>query len=319
MVDRRVYDRLHCIDDGAVCTMVFRVPNNAVHHLDSFDRILADRAFLTEHDRVGAVVYRGCHVGGLSTSGLGSVCHRVEHLGCDDNGFRREAAGADQLFLAAGYLFGRDLDTEIAAGDHDRIAERHDIVDHLQGGRFFDFRDDAGLIADNLTCFQDVGWALDEGKREPVNAELQAEIQVGAVFVRQRRKVQDGVRDVDAFAISEVAADADFGDDRVTVEAGYFQLQAPVIDKQAMARGRGFKYFWVVKGDGVAPAIFAGWHEADRFAGLQGDAAVLDRANADFRALKVLQDADRAGDFLFKFADDAVHASMIFLSAVTEV
>ena len=41
--------------------------------------------------------------------------HRVEHLRRDDHGLCREAAGADELLLAARHLLLRDLDAEIAA------------------------------------------------------------------------------------------------------------------------------------------------------------------------------------------------------------
>ena len=56
-----------------------------------------------------------------------------------------------------------------------------------------------------------------------------------------------------------------------------------------------------------------------RFAGGDADLAVPDRADADLRALQILENADRAGRFGLQRADRGVNLGVILMRAVAEI
>src|SRR5205814_699794 len=74
-----------------------------------------------EHHRVGAVEDGVGDVAGLGAGGAGVLDHRVEHLGGDDDGFGVLPAELDGLLLDQRHLFERELDAEVAAGDHQAV------------------------------------------------------------------------------------------------------------------------------------------------------------------------------------------------------
>ena len=59
--------------------------DDAGHHGDGFDGILADGRFAGEHDGVGAVVDGVGHVGDFGAGGARILDHRLEHLGGGDD------------------------------------------------------------------------------------------------------------------------------------------------------------------------------------------------------------------------------------------
>ena len=74
-----------------------------------------------QHDRIGAVIDGGRHVGGLRARRRRRLDHRFQHLRRDDHRLAGHAAGTDQLFLRARHVLGREFDAEIAARHHHRI------------------------------------------------------------------------------------------------------------------------------------------------------------------------------------------------------
>ena len=116
-----------------------------VHHLDRLDRVIADRGLLGEHHRVGAVVDRVGDVGHLGPGRPPGVDHRGEHLGRGDRRLRALAGFADHPLLDDRHLRQRQLDAEVAAGDHDPAARRADDLGDVVGGlALLDLRDHAG-------------------------------------------------------------------------------------------------------------------------------------------------------------------------------
>jgi hypothetical protein len=71
-------------------------------------------------------------------------------------------AGPDQLLLAAGHVLVRDLDAEVAARDHDRVGQAHDVVDAVESLRLLDLRHDAGAVTDEAARLDQVAGLLDE-------------------------------------------------------------------------------------------------------------------------------------------------------------
>ena len=65
--------------------MALGFDDDAGHHGDRFNRVLAHGRFAGEHDGVGAVVNGVGHVGDLGARGARVLDHRLEHLrGGDD-------------------------------------------------------------------------------------------------------------------------------------------------------------------------------------------------------------------------------------------
>ena len=185
--------------------------------------------------------------------------------------------------------------------------------------RLLDLGHDARSVAHDLACLHDVGKALDERQRKPVDAEGQSEVEISTVLFSQRRQFKDGIGNVDALAVRDGTAGHDLGDDRVIVEALDLELEAAIVDQQPMAGKRRGEDFRVRQGDRLGVAVAAAGNEADQFAGAHLDAAVLDGADADLRALQVLQDADRAADIVLEVADGLVYRGMILVEAVRKV
>ena len=117
-------------------------PRDPVHHPHRLDRVGADRGLLGEHHRVGAVVDRVGDVGHLGPGRPPRGHHRGQHLGRRDRRLRALAGGADQTFLDDRHLGQRQLDPEVAAGDHDPAGRGlDDLLGVLGGLPLLDLRD----------------------------------------------------------------------------------------------------------------------------------------------------------------------------------
>ena len=60
-----------------------------------------------------------------------------------------------------------------------------------------------GPAGDQLARVGEVLGPLDEGEGHPVEAELEAEVEVGPVLVGQGRDRQDGIGDIDPLAVGQ--------------------------------------------------------------------------------------------------------------------
>ena len=103
--------------------------------------------------------------------------------------------------------------------------------------RLLDLGDDAGPAIDQPAGLDHVVRPLHEGQGHPVDAELEAEGEVGAVLVGQRREVAARAGHVHALAVADGAADDDAGVD-VAVGHDFVDAQAEpaVVEEQFAAR-----------------------------------------------------------------------------------
>ena len=74
--------------------------------------------------------------------------------------------------------------------------------------------------------------ALNEGESDPVGAEIEAELQIGAVLLGERRERQHGVRNVDAFAIGQRPAGNDLGLCEVLADFLDFETDLAIIEQK---------------------------------------------------------------------------------------
>ena len=103
------------------------------HHLNGQHRVAANGRLLGEHHGIGAVEDRVGHVGDLGARGAGRVDHRLEHLGGRDRRLGPPARECEQPLLDERHLLDRQLDPEVAAGDHDAVRRVDDLL--AVGGR----------------------------------------------------------------------------------------------------------------------------------------------------------------------------------------
>lgn len=99
--------------------------------------------------------------------------HGFEHLRRRDDALAKQAAGGDEALLDGGQLGKRDLDAEIAAGDHDALADLTDFVDVVDACAVFNLRDHVDLLAavgrKEVLEVEHVLLAGDEGGRDEVD------------------------------------------------------------------------------------------------------------------------------------------------------
>ena len=88
----------------AVQAALLGVLNDGSHSLQGQNRVLTDRGLTGEHYCVCAVEDCVSTVRNLCTGGNGVVGHRLEHLGCHDDGLCPAACHVDGLLLHEGNL-----------------------------------------------------------------------------------------------------------------------------------------------------------------------------------------------------------------------
>ena len=196
-------------DDRAVQRVRLHLDGDAIHEGNGFDRVFSDRAFRRKHDRVGALEDRLRDVRYLGARRHRRIDHRFQHLRGDDDGLALASCAARDALLNAGHLFQRQFDAEIAARDHQAVRERDDLVEPGQRLRFLDLRHDQRAAIDDRLDLGDVFRTLHEGRRDPIDAEFQGGLEIGMVLGRHRRNRDLGIRQADAFAVRDRAADVD--------------------------------------------------------------------------------------------------------------
>ncbi len=196
---RRVHQR-------PVVRIALGLLDDPAHDLHRLQREAPARRFGRQHHRVGAVVDGGGDVGRLGARRHRRVDHRLEHLRGDDHWLAGATACRDQALLHGRHLLGRHLHAEVAARHHHRVGRGDDGIERDDRRRLLHLGDDARTITDQRAHLDDVLGPLHERQRNPVDAELQAELEIRAVLVGQRRQRQHEVRHVDALAIRQCAA-----------------------------------------------------------------------------------------------------------------
>jgi hypothetical protein len=166
--------------------------DDARHHGDGFDGILADGRLAGEHDGVSAVVDGVGHVGDLGARGPRILDHRFQHLRGRDHGLGVLGGAADDVLLNGGNLLRRHFHAQIAARHHDAVGHLQNGVEMLDGLRLFQLGDDPGVAAEGghaIAHQAHVFGGAHKGDGDGVDAVLERELQVFGSF-----SVSEGVR-----------------------------------------------------------------------------------------------------------------------------
>jgi len=111
-----------------------------------------------------------------------------------------ERAGDDPL-LEQRHVRRADLDTQIAAGDHDGIGFREDLVERRDRLGLLDLRDHVrggATRLDQRAEGANVGCRADERERDEVDLELHRELEIVQVLARDRRDRERYAGQIDA-------------------------------------------------------------------------------------------------------------------------
>ena len=130
----------------------------------------ADAGLARQHHRVGPVEDRVRHVGRLGAGRPRGGDHRLEHLGRHDHRLRPAPGRGDDPLLDQRHLFERQLDSEIAAGDHEAVERVDDLVEIVHRLRLLDLGDDrdpATHLVHDLVDEIGVARAADERQARP--------------------------------------------------------------------------------------------------------------------------------------------------------
>src|SRR5262249_23706360 len=146
--------------------------------------------------------------------------------------------------------------------------------------------------ARDLLRLRDVVGSLDEGERDPVDAGIEPRFEVGTVLCRQRRERHGGVGQVDAFAIGQLSADLDAGENAVAVRLDDDESYVANDVKQGVARLYGGKDSGVrqvhplgITGSGIGV-------EREGFAVGQRDRICCEAADPELWTLQIEQNSD---------------------------
>jgi hypothetical protein len=147
------------------------------------------------------VIDRGRDVGGFGARRDRRADHRFEHLRRDDHGLPLAPALAHDPALDRRHLLRRELDAEVAAGNHHRIGLRDDRIEMLDGGRLFQLRENPRTAPGKRARLVEILGPLHERQRQPLDAQRQRELEIAPVLFGKRRQRQHDIRHVDALAL----------------------------------------------------------------------------------------------------------------------
>ncbi len=290
-------------------------------HLHGLHRVLAGRRLAREHHGVGAVVDGVRDVRDLGARGARVADHRVEHLRRGDDGLVGRVALGDDGLLHVRHELGRDLDAEVAAGDHDAVRRLEDVIEVLDAERALDLGEDAHVLAAVLVAeLADLahGRAVaDEGGRDVVDALLEAEEDVLAVALRDGGQADVHVGNVHALVLADLTGVVHHAVHVLAVDVLHLELDDAVVDQDLGAGLDLMGQVHVIEGDvarGAEEVLRRGrGGDDDLVAGGDGDLLMtLEQARADLGALGVEQDAHR-GVELARDAPDALDAPMVLV------
>ena len=298
---------------GAASVALDRDPGRG---LDRQHRVRADGRLGRQEDRVGAVEDRVGDVAGLGARRTRRDDHRLEHLGRDDRRHAEVERAPDELLLDDRHLLERQLNAEVAAGDHHRVGGPRDVVEVVDGGPRLDLGDDRQRgRAGERAQLADVVGASDEGLRQVVGAERRGARGATTVLLGQRRTREAVGRDAHAGVRADRAAAHDLGlhlgaDRQDPQLGGSIREQDSVAGPQILAEGRVAD----VGAGGVARSLIARAQD-EAVAGGQLDDRLDEVAEADLRAGQV----DEHGGRRIGLANAADCEGVVVIGPVREV
>jgi hypothetical protein len=179
-----------------------------VHHEDRLARVATLGSLARQHDTVGAIENGVTDIADFGAGRARVVGHGLEHLGGTDDWLAGDVALGDHHLLGHEYLSRRNLDTEIATGDHDTVGDLEDGVEVADTLLVLDLGDDLdvlALLAEHFADGQNVVGATDERSKDHVDIVLDTKSQVGLVLFRKSWEVDVGLWQVDALSGRDLA------------------------------------------------------------------------------------------------------------------
>ncbi len=189
---------------------------------------------------------------------------------------------------------------EVAAGDHDGVGGGDDVVDDGDGVLVLDLGDGAGFAAvlvEHAAKFEDVGGFAAEAEGDEIDADFDAECDVGEVLLGERGEIDFDAGQIDVAAGAEGAGGEDFAADLVVVLDEDLEVNDAVVDEHGVADVDVVDEAVVVHVDGIF--FFAAGTADGEFedvADLEIELGV-DVAGADGGALGVEEDAGVGAEF----------------------
>jgi hypothetical protein len=216
----------------------------------------------------------------------------------------------------------RQLDAQVAAGDHDAVEGEHDgleVVDRLGLLQLGDHRQPGALRVHDLVDEVDVGGAAHERERDHVDPQVEGELEVGHVLVRQRGHRHVHARQRDALVVADRPALGDAADHVHALDGGDAQPDLAVVDEQPVFGAGVVGEALVGGGDAVVRARHVVDGDPHLLAGAPLDRARREPPEADLGALQVGEDADRAPLGVGRVPDHVVDLLVVLARAVAEV
>ena len=239
-------------------------------------------------------------------------------------GTRQRAGAARDVLLHPRHHLQRQLEPEVAARHHHRVADAQDLVERRDRLRTFQLGDQrhvgSACVAQRRPCLAQVAGAQHEAHRHEIDAGTDAERQVGLVLVGETGRRQRHAGRVDPLVLAEHAAVHHPGADLLGIAVEDLQLDSPVVEQKRVARLHQRRQVFVAGGDasGSAEEVADGNHQV--VAGGQRDRRVVaQQPGADLRAAEVLQQRHAAAGLGRQRTDARHHLAVRVVGSVREV
>ena len=128
---------------------------------------------------------------------------------------------------------------EISAGDHDSVGHFKNFFEVIDGLRLLEFGDDRDIAlvrSDNLLDHADVGRGADEGQGDGIDAVIETEFEILAIFFRERGDRESDAGKVDSFVLAEHATVDDIAEHIFTACTSDPQFDQTIAQQDAGAR-----------------------------------------------------------------------------------
>ena len=249
------------------------------------------------------------NIGNLRAGGHGSLGHRFQQVGGDDDGLSLGEASIDDAALDQGQDVVVDFDAEVAACDHDRVGGADDELEVAQAALVFDLGDDAAAGAEAVeerTEDEHVLAATDEGEGDEVDSGFDAGADIVFIFFGEGGEVHVNARQVDVPAGAQLA-----GGEDAAVDVGFgfvedLEADQATVNQDGRADADISGETWVIYGnsaDGIhGSGGVGGGIEIEGVSGAEID-GVFEVTGADFRALNIHHN----GNVAFNLRGDLAH------------
>ena len=281
-----------------------------------------DGGLARQHQGVGTVEDGVGHVGGLGPGRPQPVGHRVEHLGGDDHRLAPLPRQVHDPLLDHRHLLRRQLDPQVAPGDHQAVERLDDGVEVGDRLRLLDLGDDRHVAADRLHDQPDgvhVGRLPHERQGDKVDPEAEGEGQVVDVLGGHGRGAEPGAGQVHALVVRQRATLDHPAGDVPAVGGDGLEPDEAVVDEERVARDHVAGQVLVGHRRPLAVALAGLGRDGEDGAGLQDGGAAVEAAEADLGALEVGQHADRPSYRVGGLAHCRAERGVIVVGAMGEV